>query len=75
MTVTSAVLGVSYLTHVPQARTDDDGTTEDGTTEDSHVDFLNLIVDIIEAQVNSSAEVMMRSIWKCSEFLFSTSVK
>ena len=33
------------LTHVPQARTDDDGTTEDGTTEDSHVDFLNLIVD------------------------------
>ena len=44
MTVTSAVLGVSYLTHVPQARTDDDGTTEDGTT-DSHVDFLNLIVD------------------------------
>ena len=42
MTVTSAVLGVSYLTHVPQARTDDDGTTEDGTT-DSHVDLLNLI--------------------------------
>ena len=39
MKVTSAVLGVSYLTHVPQARTDNDGTT------DSHVDFLNLIVD------------------------------
>ncbi len=30
-----AVLGVSYLTHVPQAR----------TKPHSHVDFLNLIVD------------------------------
>ena len=28
MTVISAVLGVSYLTHVPQARTDNDGTTD-----------------------------------------------
>ncbi len=40
MTVTSAVLGVSYLTRT--------GANDDPTTQktDSHVDFLNLIVDM-----------------------------
>ena len=54
MTVTSAVLGVSYLTHVPQARTED-GTT----TEDSHVDFLNLIVDINIAPVCTESSSLL----------------
>ena len=35
--------------------------TEDGTTEDSHVDFLNLIVDIVNSLIQPGKQIMQNN--------------
>ena len=49
MTVTLTVLGVSYLTHVPQAQ----------TNPHSHVDFLNLIIDVMRRENSLEKSIML----------------